>query len=70
MSRPPRKEVIMTFFDDPILPQTPKMQELSDIIKRSHETGQDYQAIKHLIDQSSLTANWIKSLQTDLPLAH
>ncbi|WOC74162.1 hypothetical protein RX717_08985 [Intestinibacillus sp. NTUH-41-i26] len=45
----------MTFFDDPILPQTPKMQELSDIIKRSHETGQDYQAIKHLIDQSSLT---------------
>lgn len=45
----------MHFPNNPILPQTPKMQELSELIKRSHESEQDYQNLKHLIDSSALT---------------
>ena len=56
----------MAFLDDPILPQNHKMQELSDIIKQSHETGQDYQTMKCLIDQSSLTLGEKMQLLSEL----
>lgn len=56
----------MTKLRDLISPQNPKMQELSDIIKRSHETGQDYQAMKHLIDQSNLSLGEKMQLLSEL----
>lgn len=56
----------MAFLDDPILPQNPKRQELSDMISHSHKTAQNYQMMKHLIDHSNLTLGEKMSLLSEL----
>lgn len=45
----------MSLYEGNINPINLKMQELSDIISRSRESAQDYQTLKHLINQSSLS---------------